>query len=582
MAAACATAFALLAPPAWAAEPPVFTFSGKIAIGAVYRTEEPDLRLPYTLNGAAAGVAARNGTGANADDPNLNFRRHDAVSRAVTGTFVLQARRRETRAMVRINAWYDDALRRDPRSWGSAANGYALGAPLADTGAPPLSRFSALTVADAWIEQSVDAGRWRLLGRAGQQTLDWGAGNGFAGGLDVLAPRDLPAIRRAGSYTGGPSDGRVPVPIWFASADYDGKFRLEGFYQTHFRPNAIDMCGTFFSANDYLVDGCDKVMSGQPAQSDRARVAAGAYLKRLPTPKPQSAQFGGALRWNLADLGLRLGAYHAQYTSRMAVPSLRKSSRAGAPYIIGDPDGRNLAFFTEYPEAIRISAITFEQRGGMYGELSWRPNQPLLYGPGDGLPPFISATAPAQLRALGDAIPPGGLFHGYDSFPMWQAQLGYRQAPAGPHGLGYSFEVVGKHVNGLPDQAVRRFGRSDVFGTGPVNGICVPTMTVPALQCSLRGYVSQNAAAWRARVETRLPALAARLTTTAALGFVYDVHGWSADALINQGRRSANLSLRGEYRQRYLFEVSWQPVWGGDYNALADRDVVMISVGVKF
>ena len=42
------------------------------------------------------------------------------------------------------------------------------------------------------------------------------------------------------------------------------------------------------------------------------------------------------------------------------------------------------------------------------------------------------------------------------------------------------------------------------------------------------------------------------------------------------------VSLRGEYRQRYLFEVSWQPVWGGDYNALADRDVVAISAGVKF
>lgn len=558
---------------------PVFSFGGRIGIGAVYRLEDPDLRLPYALNGAAAGVAARNGTGANADDANLNFRRHQAISRAITGSFDVQARYRDTRALLRLKGWRDDALRNDGRSWGSAANNYAAGAALSDAGAPPLTRFSALTVGEAWIEQAIDAGRWRLAGRAGQQTIDWGAGAGFAGGLEVLTPRDLPASRRAGSL---PADARVPVPALFASAEYERAIRLEGFYQTHFRPNAVDMCGTFFAVNDYMANGCDKVMSGPPFVSDRARVALGAYLKRLPTPKPQGAQFGGALLWRLDRFGLRLGAYHAQYTSRVAVPGLRKSTRAGPAYIPGDPDGRNLAFFSEHPDAVRINAVTFEHRGGAYGELSWRPNQPLLFGPGDGLPPFISANVPAQLRALATSIAPGGLFHGYERYPMWQAQLGFRQAPDGPYRIGYAVEVVAKHVTGLPDQALRRYGRSDVFGAGPVDGVCVPTMTVPALQCSQDGYVSQNAAAWRARVEARLPALAPALVATAALGFVYDVHGWSADSLINQGRRSANASLRFEYRQRYQLELGWQPIWGGRYNASADRDVFAISAGIRF
>jgi peptidoglycan hydrolase-like protein with peptidoglycan-binding domain len=250
--------------------------------------------------------------------------------------------------------------------------------------------------------------------------------------------------------------------------------------------------------------------------------------------------------------------------------------------IPGDPDGKNIAFFTEYPEAIRIDAVTFNHRSGAYGELSYRPNQPLLIGPGDGVAPFLSPTAPALFRQDANAIAPGGLFHGYERYGVWQAQLGFQRPLAADAALGYSFEVVAKRVVDLPDQALRRYGRSDVFGTGPINGVCTANMTVPALQCSQRGYVSSMAAAWRARIETRLPPLTEALVASAALGFVYDVRGWSADALINEGRRSANLALRAQFRQRYQFELAWSPVWGGDYNAGADRDVLAISIAVKF
>ncbi len=558
---------------------PVFIIGGRIDLGAVFRLEEPDRRLPFALNGAVAGVTTRNGTGANADDATLNFRRHQAVSRTLSASVDVGARYQDTRALLRVKGWRDDALLRDGRPWGSAANNYAAGQALSDAGAPPLSRFSGVVVGEAWVEQRIDAGRWRLLARAGQQSLDWGARMGFGGGLEVLTPRDLPASRRAGAR---PDDVKVPVPMLFASAEVDGASAVELFYQGRFRPNAIDMCGTFFAVNDYLVDGCDKVMSGAPAVDDRSRVALGAYLRRLPTPPPQASQFGAALRWRWPALGLQLGAYHARYTSRTAVPSLHKSSRAGPAFIAGDPDGKNIAFFTEYPEALRIDALTFSHSGGAYGELSYRPRQPLLFGPGDALPPFLNPAAPSLLRRDADAIAAGAVFHGYERYPMWQGQLGVRGQGDGPVALGWSAEVVLKHVAGLPGQALRRYGRADVFGTGPVQGLCNANMTVPALQCSERGYVSRNAAAWRARVELPLPPLVEALSATAALGVVHDVRGWSADALINQGRRSANLGVRAVYRQRYHVEVAWLPVWGGDYNATADRDVLAISAGFSF
>jgi hypothetical protein len=458
------------------------------------------------------------------------------------------------------------------------ANNYAAGEPLSDAGAPPLSRFSGVVLSDAWVEQLVDAGRWRLSARIGRQTLTWGDRVGFGGGLEALNPRDMPALHRAGA---APQETRVPIPALFARAELDRAIALEGFYQTAFRPAALDMCGTFWSPNDYLVDGCDKVMSGQPVVSDRARIPLGAYLKRLPTPPPAGSQFGLALKWNSTALATEFGFYQARYTGRTPIPSLRKSSRVGPAVIAGDPGGTNIAFFTEYPEAIRLQALTFAHRGDTtewFGELSYRPNQPLLISPGDALPPFLNPTAPALLRADADAVAPGGLFHGYDRYPMIQAQLGVQRV-FGPTFTG-SAEVVAKHLRGLPDPALRRYGRSDIFGAGPVNGVC--TASTPASMCNLRGYVSTDAYAYRLRLDARLGGLPPGLTGAASAQFVRDVRGWSADALINEGRRTVNLALRFEYRQRYLAEVVYMPIWGGDYNAASDRDQVAFAVGIKF
>ena len=554
--------------------------SGRVTFGSAYRVEAQDPRLLGTLNAGAAGLTGLSGSGANADDANLNFRRGDATTTALKAYLDLALREDGFSALVRIKAWHDFALAGQPRAWGNVANGYSAGEPLSDAGAPPLSRFSGVALSDAWIEHTVDAGRWRLSARIGRQTLNWGERAGFGGGLEALNPRDIPASRRAGA---APQETRVPIPALFGRLELDRAIALEGYYQTAFRPSALDMCGTFWSPNDYLAGGCDKVMAGQPVVSDRARLPLGAYLKRLPTPEPSASEFGLALKWNSKALATDFGFYHARYTGRMPIPSLRKSSRVGPAVIAGDPEGKNIAFFTEYPEAVRLQALTFAHRGERtewFGELSYRPNQPLLISPGDALPPFLSPTAPALLRADADAVAPGGLFHGYDRYPMIQAQLGL-QREFGPTFTG-SAEVVAKRLRGLPDQALRRYGRSDIFGAGPVNGTCAVTTPDAARLCSLRGYVSADSYAYRLRLEARLAGLPSGLVGVASALFVHDVRGWSGDALINEGRRTMNLALRFEYRQRYLAEVVYMPIWGGDYNAASDRDQLAFAVGVKF
>jgi hypothetical protein len=556
--------------------------SGRITVGEVLRTESSDPVLLTTINAAAIGLTGK-GSGGNADDGNTNYRHGDAASRAVKAWLDLSASEGETSALLRLKAWRDIGLLNDARPWGNVPSAYAADAPLSDRGAARLTRFSGLAVQEAWVQQRARSDDVALTLRLGQQNLSWGERFATPGGLEALNPRDLPALHRAGA---APQETKVAMPMLFGRIEAGHGVGIEAYYQTSFRSSALDMCGTLWSLSDYQADGCDKVMSGLPAVSDRARLPLGAYMKRLPTPKPGPAEFGIALTWKPAP-GTELGLYHAHYNARSPLPSLRRTSRPAGPALIaGDPDGRNMAFFTEYPEGLVLSALSFVHKSGAaswYGEMSYRPRAPYMLSPGDVLPPFLSPTAPAMLRASADAVAPGGVFHGFDLHGLAQAQLGVRRdfRVAGMDWTG-SAEVVAKHTPGLPDPALRRYGRADIFGVGPVLGNCAVTTADPGRQCSLRGYTTADAYAYRLRLDASLPPVVQGLVLSVAAGLAHDVRGWSGDLLINEGRKTASLALRARYLQRYVAEVTWLPNWGGDYNQVADRDTLALSVGIQF
>lgn len=578
----CAAAGTLLAlavlPPALALDTKV---SGRITFGNVYRTQAADPALLSGLNAAQVGLTGT-GSGGNADDANTNYRRGDAASRVLKAYFDLSAREGNFSALVRVKAWHDYGLLRDGRPWGNSANGYAAGEPLSDAGAARLTRFKGVALGDAWLQHSGELNGMRILGRVGQQSLDWGARSGIAGGLEALNPKDLPALRRAGAV---PPEFRLPVPMLFGRLELSRAVGIEAYYQTAFRPTALDMCGTLWSNSDYFTPGCDRIMSGPPNVSDRQRIALGAYQKRLPTPKPEASEFGLGLTWKSALLATDFGLYHARYTARTPMPALRRASRVGPALIPGDPDGKNMAYFTEYAEGLRITAVTFAHKRGasaVFGELSHRPRQPFMLAPGDVVPPFLNPAAPSLLRADVDAIPLGGVFHGSETFAVTQAQLGVqhdwvvRGVP-----LSASAEVVAKHTAGLPDQALRRYGRTEILGVGAIHGVC-PASSDIARSCSLRGYATADAYAYRLRIDARFAQLLPQLSGVFSAVFAHDVKGWSGDMLVNQGRRTLNLALRLEYRQRYLAELGYLPNWGGQYNPGLDRDTAALAIGIKF
>ncbi|MES2317448.1 MAG: DUF1302 family protein [Pseudomonadota bacterium] len=559
--------------------------SGRFTYGAAFRTEIPDPQLLVSYNAAVLGLAGYANGGQNTDDANLNFRRGDATSRALKGYVDFAASEGDFSALLRVKAWHDFALNEHPRQWGNAPNGYRAGEPLSDRGAARRSRFSGVSVDDAYVEHRASVGRTKVTSRLGQQSLAWGERAGMPGGLGAINASDQPALRRAGA---APQELRRPAPMLFARADFAGGVGAEGFYTRSFRPSALDMCGTFGSSSDYLAQGCEQVFIGPPPASDRARLASGSYLKRAPSPSANDgAQFGAALTWKSPALGAEIGLYAARYIGRTPAPGIYSSTRSGPAFIAGDPDGRNIRYFIEYPDDIKLFALNFTRRRGAStwsGELAYRPNQPLLLPAGDVLPPFLSPTAPALLRADAMATAPAAPFSGFDRYKTVQLQLALQRdfGMVGGAALLGTAEVVGKHALALPDPALRRYGRPDQFGAGPVLGICTVTSASAATQCSFDGYVTPNAYAYRLRLDARMAQLAPGLNATASAGFLHEFKGWSYDFLLSEGRKSMNLGLRFEYRQRYLAEFAYLPNWGGNYSNQRDRDQMALAVGVKF
>jgi hypothetical protein len=354
-----------------------------------------------------------------------------------------------------------------------------------------------------------------------------------------------------------------------------------------FHPSALDICGSFWAPTDYMTEGCNAAMIGPPAGlNDRARMAQGAFMGKLPTSAPSSPNRGLALFWKPGGADTEIGFYHARYGWRQPQPSVQRSTRTGPPLVAGNPDGKNMLFVTDFVENSRLTALTLTRRAGAttYGaELSWRERVPFVLPPADVMPAFMNPNAPSLVRAAVDAVPPGGVFRGFDLYSMAQLQLTV-QHRWGAFGVPLTglVELLGKHTPGLPDQSVRRYGRNDLFGPGPVNGVCTVSTGNAARQCSLLGYSTANAWSYRLGLEARLPELAPALASRVIFGFSHDVKGWSGDYAINQGRRMLSLGWLLEYRKRYFGELRYVGVWGGDYNPQIDRDTLALSVGVRF
>jgi Protein of unknown function (DUF1302) len=559
--------------------------SGQISYGNTTRIENPSPELVNSANAAVVGVSGSAPGGRNIDDGNLNYKKGDTVSNVLKGVFNLELKSEDYRAYFNVRAWQDQEMEKSTVPWGSTSNRFAANTPLSDAGYDGISKFSGFELGEAFVERKFTfTNEGNLLLRVGQQNIDWGRRSIMTGGLSGVSPVDSNAQRRPGAL---PSE--INIPFLGISAKYtiNKQWSVDSFYQYEWKSSELPVCGTFYSGADYFNGGCDKLILG--SGNDRALLAAGSFIGRSDVLDPSNKhnQLGIALQYKSLELGTDFGLYLANYHSRSAMFGVIKTRRTtAAPAVANNPSGLNPSYILEYPENIGILGLDFSKRTGRtvyYGELTYRPNQPVRLNSGDLFNPFLStATTAAFLRADERATSLGGLYKGYDRLKATQFQLGvssvFEKFLAGSD-LLVSGEFSYKRINNLPDPSIRRYGRSDVFGTGVIGGVC-PAGALPK-QCSNDGFVSKDSYALRLRASSTFKNILPNTSITPSIAFGKDIKGWSHDGAISEGRNILGLGIRLEYKDVFA-GLTINRTWGGDYDVATDRDTRSFFVGFRF
>lgn len=401
--------------------------------------------------------------------------------------------------------------------------------------------------------------------------------------FECKGPADIGAFRRPGALA---AESTIPVPQITARWQFSDNQSVEAFYQFVFRHTELPGCGTYFSTSDYVAEGCNGVFPATPF-TDGKNLSINNYVKRAATiDGSDTGQFGLAYRLHLDSLNTNLALHFAQYGNRTPNLFAIKSTSSVAPYIPGDPAGTNVQYGTEYVDDVRVWGVSFDSKvaqTNLFGEFTYRPNQPLGLNGADLLYAFLSNGAASTLRQDATNTAAGSIFHAYDRQKMMQLQLGATRPfkdVLGADTLTLAGEAGFRYYPDLPDVNVRRYGRSTMFGLGSVGGSC----PAYAGSCSNDGYVTSTSWGYRLRASARYPGLLAGADFVPTIGFSHDVKGWSHDNVFNEGRKIANISLRGEYQKRYFADLSYFTVIGpkGNYDSMSDRDYLSVSVGYSF
>lgn len=592
------------------------TSTGSVTAGAMMSTEKPDARWVNAKNAELAGADVSgqpNKTAAvDGDDGRLNWSKGDIVSSPITLLSENTFKYDRYGAFIQAKAWYDYTLDTKKVPHGHSLNGYEKNATLNDSGFHRLARFEGVELMEAYVYGDFNVAGTPLHVRAGNQVIKWGESRFFLNGINSINPIDVAAFQRPGSR---PVDALRPAPHLYLKADLTDSLQLETFYQLAWKESVLPGCGTFFSGLDYFPGECNglgaKAAFPDPTDyNDHGAWAAGSYIPRGPDQKPgDSGQFGVSLSHVDESSGVSLGLYAMQIHSRNPLPSAVLSS---------DPDKNDLGnpgweyngvdgstpdsavYIKDYAEDIRIfgASVSGQLAGwSLFGEYSYRPNQPITYHTGDSIPAVFGATA--DLAGLGLSVAddvlagdPGSFFRGYDREKV--SQLSFGGMSAFPSVLGadnFTFigEVAVKYVHDLPSLDDVRYGRPNSMGT---NFSSSQTAGSPGCNlgvqphyqsrvCSDDGFVTDLAWGYRVRGQLNYRGVLPGFSLSPFAVFSHDVEGYSYDNEIMEGRLHGRVGVTFDYADKYSAEILYSTS-GGNYWAKTDRDYLALSTRMAF
>jgi hypothetical protein len=302
------------------------SFDTTVSFGQTWREQSRDPRLIATANGGT-------GRSPNIDDGDINYRK-GRVSSAYKMVSELSLNRGENFGVfVRGSALYDTIVE----------DSLTERTPISESGKDLAGAYLRLLDAFVW-------GRWDLAGhdldlRVGRQVVNWGESTFIQGGINAAINHfDVSALRAPGSEL---REAYLPQELVKVGLGVTDNVTVEAIGIWDWNSTRPEPVGTYFSTNDFVPRGGEKVFLGFGAFSDQGtdfRPLGGPFIEdfqgvpRGETVTPsESGQYGAALRWFLPDFaqGTEFGLYFVNYHSKLPVISGRTGTQAGIGNALG-------------------------------------------------------------------------------------------------------------------------------------------------------------------------------------------------------------------------------------------------------
>lgn len=554
-----------------------------LTLGTSVATQHPDSHLVTRADAASIGKKG-DGINYNGDDNRLNFDKGDTFSTVFKGLTDFDLNDGSQGAFLRMKYWYDHEL--------ETTNGDFTR--FDDSGWQDLAKFKGVEALDAYLWKDFDLNGHKLSTKLGKHVLSWGEALFMQNGVNAINPLDVSAFNRPGVEL---KEGQLPVEMLSVNFDLSDAMSLEGFWQYNFRPSVIDGCGTFFSPGDNVQEGCqfNTLITGRGTTAQN--LAAGSFVPRGQTDwASDTGQYGLALHYVLEELNSTdLGLYFANYHSRSPFVNGFASTGTTPATLLNQAN-----YFTAYPEDIRLYGASLSGVVGttaVFGELSYRPNQPVAFNGNDVIATLTRApnspTTPAQ------GVEPGSLVKGYTRLPVWQFSLGATDTInniLGATRLAWAAEAGANWVDDIDGQ---RFGRSGAFGrTPPTDGTaCVRVPPAGTLGngglsageiqaynadfCNTKGLMDRFSWGYRARVSLSYEGLLPATVITPSLNWRHDVDGYGPN--FQEGQQAASLALALDYRNEYGVELAYNAFFGtNEFSTIDDRDYASVTLKASF
>ncbi|MEX2474018.1 DUF1302 domain-containing protein [Marinobacter sp.] len=594
------------------------SFSTTLTAGVGFRLEDQDPDLISQGNlGQEFAYSDTGGSSNNFDDGNLNFKKGDPYSQILRGRSELfldyspdSDYLTRIGALVRGSYYYDVELKDNERAVDPVGQRRKLNPDAKDNA-------SGVDLLDAYIFSDWYAGNTPVSVRYGRQVLSWGESTFILGGINATNPIDVPAFRAPGAEL---KDVLLPVNMLYTSVGLTQDVNLEAYVQTEWKPFKIDDCGTFFSSADVAADGCGPVLLAGQVPDSQAFEEGFISPRRGDKEPGDKDQFGAAVRWFVPALDSELGFYYIRYHSRLPyISGVVNNPENPTENQINDPNEpftRFPSYFIDYPKGIDLYGIsintTLPTGTSLGAEYSFRPNMPiqwntfeLIYGGLQQRGPDGQVVSKLEQRVQEDDPNfnyAGKAVDGYDNYDVSQIQATLIHFVDRILGAGRFItvaEIGATYVHDLPDQSEARYGRSGIYGVGPVpldgesfsGDFCsegpgdeTSRLNINPTSCVSDGFTTSFSWGYRALFALDYSNAFAGINLLPKLVIKHDIKGFAPDPGGNfrEGNKSVSLGLDANYQNTYSGSISYTNFFGGDYNETSDRDFISASISYSF